>query len=585
MMAKRVCSIDELMEVFTKVGLEKECERRKISRDGDKAELAKRIVEHDFTTKKDGGDRDESDYEDCEEPAMTTRKKKVVKEVDEFHGDGRAVSIRDVEDSIEKFGAEDGQDVVTWIADFEEMCDNIGWGDLQKLIAGKKALSGTAKKFVLAQSGITTWSSLRRALIKEFSPRWSSADVHRKLQSRQKDPNERSLDYVYEMQRIAKAGGVDEMTVCEYICDGIPGDVSRKAILYEAKSIEDLKVKLETYDKLVLKKKNSMTKENVKDEVKSSAKESEGTIKSSSQCFNCGGDGHKSMECPDKDKGPKCFKCNGFDHIARDCKKKSEKVASVNVIQSDDRKLKNIPTILMKINASEVKGAVDTCSEVSLMKESLWEQIKTPDMEAKPTQMKLCGFNGAYERARIEVMLKVVIDAEKYEFLCYIVRNEAMDLDMIVGRNFLDGVNYSITSQGVSVKPREPESVTKPKSMLEETELANVEIGEFQVSAQMKEDNSVMACELDEEIVLSECGVQPHESDEVGTKEGAVLEEPQCNDDQGLVDQQRVYSGGTSEADECQEWPCGNGKFPVLDRGREGGRKTEGEGQDERSDV
>uniref|UniRef100_A0A1B0CR74 Uncharacterized protein n=1 Tax=Lutzomyia longipalpis TaxID=7200 RepID=A0A1B0CR74_LUTLO len=469
-MASNVPTVEDLVESFTKVGLIKECRKRGLEVGGDKNELASRIVLHaEEQADQNGGMKrnvgkvddsdssreEESDFEGFQTPDDGMRQKRRIRRRYDHKEQAKAISLRDLEDSMEKFGAINEQDVKVWMEDFEGMAETVGLTDLQKFVLCKKVLEGTAKKFVLAQGKLSNWGKLKAALLKEFSKKVSAADIHRRLTNRKKDQKESFRDYLYDMQRIAKAGRVDEKTICEYVCDGIPGDIGQKTMLYEAQSIEELKEKLEVYEKLQAKGKGTLIKTSPADGSKTEEKDTEKTIKSRGHCYNCGEDGHVSNECPDKEKGPKCFKCNEYDHLAKDCKGKSSKstkaVAQVNmiqVIQSD------YDVIKLKIGAYDEIGVVDTFSDVSLIKESLWKKVRAYCGELQPARLHMRGFGGGEFIAKAAVTVKMWIEGEVFEVLCYVVTNDAIDPKLLIGRNFLKSVDYTIKPGCVSIRPK-----------------------------------------------------------------------------------------------------------------------------------
>lgn len=50
---------------------------------------------------------------------------------------------------------------------------------MQKLIFGKKSLTGIAKLFIQSEVGIISWKKLKTALIEEFDIKITDADIHR----------------------------------------------------------------------------------------------------------------------------------------------------------------------------------------------------------------------------------------------------------------------------------------------------------------------------------------------------------------------------------------------------------------------
>lgn len=367
--------VDELCKVFTKAGLERECEKRGLSREGCKKEMAQRVAYHDMTLvandgrvradgevrdgvqhndggndgphddggiggrndegddhendgnsadggvhRNDGGIDDATEDEDDDNDdandgssdgghscvsessskfltALTRdRRMSTPKDRDRVTTERRQpYSFRDVEDSIDTFGAEDGQDVKLWMSQFEAMSRTALWNDEQKLIMCRKKMTGTARRFMFAQRDLTSFAKLKSALIKEFAPFIRASDVHRQLAARKRKPNEAIRDYIYEMQRIALSIDLDEPSICEYVVDGITDDEFHRSLLYEAQTIRQLKEKLLNFEK-VQKKSGAKPKphegQKKKDQREKECKKSSEKLGSKKHCFNCGDSAH-----------------------------------------------------------------------------------------------------------------------------------------------------------------------------------------------------------------------------------------------------------------------------------------------------
>lgn len=242
-------------------------------------------------------------------------------------------TIKDVEGSLTHFSGDDKLPIEKWIDEFEDMSALLKWNDLQKLVYGKRMLTGSAKKFISFEKRVTSWNVLKRRLIREFSVKLNSADVHSQLFKRRLRADESSRQYIYEMQEIASQGYIEEDALIQYIIDGMPDDEVSKTVLYNSRTTRELKKNFEIYDRMkerVQRKrtgKKSHAKADVKDakgtQSKSSSKQMNKTDKR--YCFHCGSAEHEVKSCPNADKGPKCFKCNQFGHIASKCSQEEKR--------------------------------------------------------------------------------------------------------------------------------------------------------------------------------------------------------------------------------------------------------------------
>lgn len=203
--------------------------------------------------------------------------------------------FKDVEDALEKFTGETTRTVDEWVEHFEKVAKTCGWNDVQKYLFARKLLRGAARKAVEADEAVVDFKLLVEKLKEEFKDERTSYEIHRELRLKKKSSAESQLEYFYDMKKIGPK--VDERSMVRYIVDGLPDEKIEKSILYDAKSLEELKLKLKNYEK-----------------------SSKGKVSSSTdRCKNCGSKSHQQDSCPDQQKGKRCFKCNDFGHVARDC--------------------------------------------------------------------------------------------------------------------------------------------------------------------------------------------------------------------------------------------------------------------------
>lgn len=166
-----MATVADLCENFTKVGLVRECEKRNLPADGSKSEMAKRIVEHrilmaakkkkgenDGIDDGDGSQHEEDDgscgdasgddgeneenesgdgeNDDSQAESENDGSEAQVSDADDeqklrrhAHKRPQVYSFRDMEESIECFGAEDGDDVKVWLHQLEAAAKSARWTD------------------------------------------------------------------------------------------------------------------------------------------------------------------------------------------------------------------------------------------------------------------------------------------------------------------------------------------------------------------------------------------------------------------------------------------------------------------------
>lgn len=243
-------------------------------------------------------------------------------------------TIKDVEGSLTYFSGDDKLPIEKWITEFEDMSALLQWNDLQKLIYAKRMLKGSAKRFVSFEKGVTSWKTLKRKLKDEFRIKINSATVHNQLFKRRRQAGESSRQYIYAMQEIADQGYIEEDALIQYIVDGIPNEEGNKTLLYEARTLRELKKKLEVYDRIKEKaqrKKTTIRKDGSKDDSRKERNKSVNKQSDKKRCFNCGSTEHNVKNCTNADKGPKCFKCNNFGHIALKCQQAQSGASTTTV--------------------------------------------------------------------------------------------------------------------------------------------------------------------------------------------------------------------------------------------------------------
>ncbi|XP_053667579.1 uncharacterized protein LOC128717928 [Anopheles marshallii] len=430
--------IAELVSDFTRTGIVKQCESRGLSTTGTKEELAKSIVEHD--AKEEANETVFEDTESDDKIKMTIMK---AEQCVEMRDDKRVYSFRDVEEAIDAYGDDVKKDVKLWIREFE---------DIAKMC------------------GITSYTTLRDALIREFGKIVRASDVHRELAARRKKEKETMLEYTYAMQRIAQVVKLDEVSLCEYIADGATADARERASLYEAKDLDTLKSKLDYMERANKK---------ADDRKKLSNKSYRATEKH--HCFNCGSIEHKLAECPTKDKGPKCFQCgivghraseckdkrntekrglkcfvcDTFGHLAKECVKRNVKNENSNVNLEGAQK---DSTIVIAIENIEFNALFDSGCLPNILSVQAYLRIGSPKLS--PTTMVLTGFGGKTTKAYGTAIVNMTIDGVGCEGLTFhVVPDQTMPYEAILGRASLEHFGAIVTAEGVKIVPKEENSV------------------------------------------------------------------------------------------------------------------------------
>lgn len=146
--------------------------------------------------------------------------------------------------------------------------------------------------------------------------------------------------------------------------------------------------------------------------------------------------GNFFRDCYNKDKGLKCFKCNKFGHIAPNCPKKDDgPTEPVNKISSSKAYQK-----LIVIRGQKLIALADTGSALNILTEEGYNKIRKPAL--RNTLKVMRSFGGHLLKA--VGCLDCVITIDDEEFNTFYVMRVKMEIDVILGQEFLDGVTATI---------------------------------------------------------------------------------------------------------------------------------------------
>ena len=204
----------------------------------------------------------------------------------------------------------------------------------------------------------------------------SDREVHQELAHRTRRTDESLLQYMYNMREIAGQGRVDTQSVIDYIIQGIPDEVANKAILYEVRNMQQLKERFKQYEamKSDMKAKTKFgERKDDKAERPAMRNQSRQTSSDPKRCFNCDGDDHISVQCPEKEKGVRCFSCNEFGHVAAKCTARPKETDVIS--RSEKECVKEVSIDDCKSTSSE-----DTGSELTLIRSDEYARLGSPSL-------------------------------------------------------------------------------------------------------------------------------------------------------------------------------------------------------------
>lgn len=366
-------------------------------------------------------------------------------------------TFRDVEDSLEKFTGESETSLEVWLHDYEEVATNCNWNDNQKFLFARKLLDGAAKSAVRGDRKVTTYALLKAKLTAEFPEELSTVEIHERLTKRKKLSSETYLEYYYEMLAIAK-DKMDDKSMILYITNGINDDPNSKAILYDCVKLVDLKQKLKAYEIIknqIQRKPPTVQPKSFNPNRKVGNPESTNASPSTSsssgkRCFNCGSKSHQSRECPDKSKGARCF---NFGHLSKECKEKKPETSSeakpVRLVGKAPPPAKG--HVYVRCEENTISAMADSGSWVTLMRKSVFEKLRhKPKMRSESEPFK--GFGNVITTAVGSFDCLLEIDGDTYDVQCWIVRDDHIDDDMIIGLDIIDQAHFTMIRGKVTLK-------------------------------------------------------------------------------------------------------------------------------------
>lgn len=395
----------------------------------------------------EGGDEDEDEDEDEEEEKKDGGKHRRKRT-------GPMLTFKDVEDALETFSGDKGENVNRWFESFEKTASMRAWSNSQRIIYCKKLLRGSAKLFANFECSAQSWQKFKKALNKEFAKTVNSKQVHNQLCNVRKKSDETYQEYVYRVLEIASHADMELEVKIQYIIDGIMDDEVSKTILYSAKSIKDLRKKLLIYETQKHNQAKSSAKSSRNDKPRRLI-QGQDPVKNK-RCFNCGSKMHLSNECPDRPKGPKCFKCGEFGHVATKCHKdnkspRTEKTRC-DAVQSNDKKTYKDATLFGK----KVTAMLDTGSDLNLVRASFYEKLGALLLEKRTIPFDSVGATNHRTLGRFKA--EIIIDGLALTFDLDVVPDQFLGHDLLIGGELTEQAELRIRNKQASLSKIEKKS-------------------------------------------------------------------------------------------------------------------------------
>lgn len=367
---------------------------------------------------------------------------------------GPVFTLKDIVDSLSTFSGTDSYDVRDWISEFEENAEIVGWNNIQKFIYAKQLLKGAARLFVRSQSGLKSWDSLKDALIDEFGENLSSVEIHRKLRNRRKNANETYREYLYALMEIGKPINLDVPSLLEYFVEGIPDSRFNKAILYQAKTIEQMKENIKIYEKICTSNKDAKKFKVTHGE---DVKEGVDRKMEKKNCFKCGSSAHLAKDCNETQF--KCFKCNQSGHRATDCKvvklETKQERSTVNTVDFNREPTETgLKFKKIAIGDLELYGLIDTGCGICIIRSDIYDKIRGK-FPLVPEQQRLKGAGSGVFYTLGYFEAPISLDGIPLRIIFHVVQVDDLDYPAVIGTNLLQFGDLIIREDGVEFVPKD----------------------------------------------------------------------------------------------------------------------------------
>lgn len=340
--------------------------------------------------------------------------------------------------------------------------------DCARILIGMR-LKGRAAEWLksVAAHIEMSFDDLLTKLRKMYDHRPSRVNLLKLFQEREWKRDETFHQYVHEKVTLANRIPIPEDDIVEYLIDGIPVENLRdQARVGDITTVERL---LKVFEKVSMKSKipasgsgnaerrrqsgGKQQQIDGKTDKKATATNERRAVTSSKaerRCFNCGERDHTAAGCPTKVEGPKCFKCSERGHVAAKCEKKKSEQSIVNVdVNMIERRDKIVKDVI--INNCVMSALIDTGSDICLMRASAYIRVGSPRLE--PKEIRFRGVGASDNSTLGEFNTELTIDGRRYFILLRIVSDTLISHDLIVGVDFLNSVELTITGGKSTISP------------------------------------------------------------------------------------------------------------------------------------
>ena len=317
-----------------------------------------------------------------------------------------------------------------WVHQIEQLAEINNWDENTKIYNMQAKLEGLAKEwFGSLHDYKLTWEEWKEKLVLAFPEAKDFHSILVKMVERKKIPSETMTNFYYEKSMLLRKLGIFGRDAVSCIIAGLDSDNLRSSakagnFATPEKLFTDF---LANFNEPTS---SSSTASFVKPTSSTKRLEIEGKkpVKIL-KCYNCKDKGHIATECP-KPK-IKCEKCHRYGHKTSECRLKSNSVKKINLPVEAEKNY----FMSAKVNGTTVKAFIDTGSSVTIITESAAKAAELPIVDSN---VMLTAYGGSKIMVSGESQAKIELGDSEAEIPVVVVTNEIQDVDLIVGRTYIN---------------------------------------------------------------------------------------------------------------------------------------------------
>lgn len=347
-------------------------------------------------------------------------------------------SIKEIADMIPEFDPTNKQSLTV-----QQFVDRVGsvmnayqLEEKCVLVAVYGRLKGVARVWLDAQPTVhTSWNDFAKALKHEFCVSYDEAQVHRIMSESGRKTGERISDYCFRVYALGKRFQLSESAIIQYTRQGLNHRDLQMAIA--SQRFESAKQMREIIEEWLTNRFDGISgKQNFETQATIKNAPRQQTASGESRkivCYNCGEVGHISSKCTKEQKRSRCTDC-GKVHKREDPVNCGRKQATHNARKAEMTQNEKCFVKKINVNGKMFEALIDTGSECSLVRKSTADMLK---VECEDCFTHLNGISGGRYTMRERCMCDIVIGKAKVSTLVYIVADNMLQTDFLLGQDIL----------------------------------------------------------------------------------------------------------------------------------------------------